>query len=80
MAKTPRKTTKAIADTKPQETAKTTQAASRRAIERISKRVSAGEERLVTEVRSDGPNASVTKPLHGMTQQEMDLRLIDGIC
>ena len=75
MAKSP---SKAVTKADHDERADSTKAASKRAIRRIGERVAAGEERLALNIRSDGPNSSMREAIHGMSSQEMELRLIDA--
>jgi len=55
-----------------------TRAASQRALRRVVKRGTDGEERLMLSIRSDGPSSSKREPIHGMSNTAMELRLLDA--
>lgn len=54
-------------------------AASRRASQRLVSKVEAGEQRVMLNIRSTDDNASTREPIHGMTDNELTIRLMDAL-
>lgn len=78
MTKAPKKTRTEVAKAEPQKRSEFGRAASDRALRRVAERGRAGEERVMISIRSDGHNSSTRDAIHGMTENEMELRLMDA--
>lgn len=54
-------------------------AATRRASNRLVEKVENGQERVMLEIRSTGHNSTTREPIHGMTDNELTIRLMDAL-